>query len=89
MALKEHPNEWEGIPKEQVIDWLDHPCTRFMRSQITRGLGDYDAQAIALVNGNVLPAGMLETYAGQIRVAKLALNQSLNILKTAEHYVKG
>jgi hypothetical protein len=87
--LKEHPNEWEGIPKEQVIDWLDNPCTRFMRSQIAAGLLQYDQLAVEHVNSNIrLGDEEFHARADQIRVGKAALRQSLNLLAEAESYVK-
>jgi hypothetical protein len=89
MALKEHPNEWEGIPKETVIDWLDNPCTRFMRSQIEAGLLAYDGLAVEHVNSFIrVYDEEFHSRADQIRVGKAALKQSLNLLAEAEAYVK-
>ena len=87
--LKEHPNEWAGIPKEQVVDWLDNPCTRFMREQIALGLIEYDVLAVQLVNSQVQFTDQdMRSKSDQIRVGKLALTQALDLIGKAEEYVK-
>ena len=47
MATKEFPNEWEGIPKETVADWLDHPCTRKLKAELERGKAESDRIVLA------------------------------------------
>ena len=90
MAIIEHPNEWASIPTEQVIDWLDHPCTRLMRAQIGAGLHGYDELAIELVNSPYkFTDEELRSKSDQIRVGKLALKQALDLIEKAEAYVKG
>ena len=89
MALKEHPNEWEVLPKDQVMEWLDHPCTRFMRKQIEAGLVAYDVLAVEHVNSSIRQTD--ESFHGtadNIRVGKAALRQSLNLLNEADAHVK-
>ena len=87
--IHEYPNEWEGLPKEQVIDWLDNPCTRRMRKEIERGVFEYDQLAVELVNSRIaLPDVELRSKSDQIRVGKLALKQAAGLFETAEAYVK-
>jgi hypothetical protein len=89
MALKEHPNEWGDLPKDQVMEWLDHPCTTFMRKAIAKGVAEYDVLAVELVNSPFKFTDLeLRSKSEQIRVGKLALGQALELLGKAEEYVK-
>jgi hypothetical protein len=89
MALKEHPNEWEGFPKEQVVDWLDNPCTSFLRSQIAKGMAEYDQLCVDLITSQYRFSDEdMRNKSDQIRVGKLALSQALALIGKAEEYVK-
>ena len=89
MSVREFPNEWAAVPREAVLDWLDHPCTRLLKQQLKDAIAEVDAQAVSLVeSASNQHAELFQQSAMNVCSAKVAYKQVVAMLGKAEDYVK-
>ena len=90
MSVREFPNEWAAVPREAVVDWLDHPCTRLLKQQLKEAIAEVDVQAVELVgNSSAYRSGEeFRQTAMNVCSAKVAYEQVVDMLEEAEDYVK-
>jgi len=85
------PNEWASAPKEQVADWLDHPCTGILRKELAAGIADCDQQILAaaesFTNRSIQPDAMARAVDTNGSL-KSGYWRTLELLGRAEEYVK-
>ena len=85
------PNEWASAPKEQVADWLDHPCTVILRKELAAGIADCDQQILAAAEsftGRLLEPESLARAVDTNGSLKIGYKRTLDLLGRAEEYVK-
>ena len=89
MPIIEGDNEFSGFPKDQVVDWLGHPVTEYVRSQLNQGVTMCNDIAVSIcMNANrCQDANVVKSDAISISGTRVAYNQVLSLFEKAEAYV--
>lgn len=82
MAMREQESEFAQFPKEQVVDWLGHPVTEYLRKAIGTAMHESDCAIVAQVE-----AGNFKV-AEKVSNLKVAYRQIVETFEKADEYVK-
>lgn len=82
MAIREQESEFAQFPKEQVVDWLGHPVTEYLRKAIGTAMHESDCAIV-----NQVEVGNFDA-AKAVSNLKVGYRQVLETFEKADDYVK-
>ena len=89
MPIVQGENEFSGFPRDQVVDWLGHPVTEFVKQQLGYGIAECNLLAVNVCDAStrISDAAIVKSDAMSVAAARKAYLQVQALFDTAESYV--